>query len=204
MNKDTLLYSIVGLLVGVIITGFVVSYSVNHNSVGMMRMMGIGSSTDQDNAKDSRKMMGNIDRHFIEQMVPHHKDAIMMADMAVSRAQHQEIKTLANDIKRSQSAEIEQMKSWYQDWFGVKVPEEMMGDDTDMMSLKNASNFDQAFIEEMTSHHQMAVMMGNMLLSSTNRPEMKKLAEDIISAQTKEINEMRQWAKEWGYTSRQN
>ena len=77
----------------------------------------------------------------------------------------------------------------------------MMGDDTDAEGLKNASNFDQTFIEEMIPHHQMAVMMANMLLASTDRPEMKELAEDIISAQTEEINNMRAWAKAWGYTT---
>ena len=49
----------------------------------------------------------------------------------------------------------------------------------------------------MIPHHQMAVMMANMLASSTNRPEMKKLAQDIIIAQTKEINQMREWYKAW-------
>lgn len=79
----------------------------------------------------------------------------------------------------------------------------MMGNETDMTRLQNASDFDRAFIEEMIPHHQMAVMMANMLLASTDRPEMKKLAEDIITAQTKEINEMREWAKAWGYADNQ-
>ena len=46
----------------------------------------------------------------------------------------------------------------------------------------------------------MAVMMAQMLKRSTNRPEMKKLSENIISAQTKEIDEMRVWYKSWGFS----
>ena len=42
----------------------------------------------------------------------------------------------------------------------------------------------------------MAVMMGaSMLKSLTDRPEMKELADDIISSQTREIEMMRSWAK---------
>jgi uncharacterized protein (DUF305 family) len=75
----------------------------------------------------------------------------------------------------------------------------MMGDETDITGLEKAGDFDKAFIDEMIPHHQMAVMMAQMLKSGTRRPEMIKLAEDIITAQTKEINEMRQWYKNWTY-----
>ena len=76
---------------------------------------------------------------------------------------------------------------------------QMMGDETDISKLEQSENFDKAFIEEMIPHHQMAVMMATMLKNSTQRPEMKKLADNIISTQTKEINEMRQWYQSWGY-----
>jgi uncharacterized protein (DUF305 family) len=74
----------------------------------------------------------------------------------------------------------------------------MMGGKTaDIESLRNAANFDEAFLQEMIPHHQMAVMMGQMLLSGTNRPEMKQLAQDIINAQEAEIAQMRSWLEEW-------
>ena len=51
----------------------------------------------------------------------------------------------------------------------------------------------------MIEHHQMAVMMANMLDISTNRTEMKELASDIIAAQSKEIDDMQGWQQQWGY-----
>ena len=160
----------------------------------------------------SGDQLGQIDAHFIEQMIPHHEDAITMANLALTRAQHPEITALANDIIRTQAAEIDQMKQWYASWFGREVSNlstamghgegmmmqgGMMGNATDMNSLENAELFDQAFIEQMIPHHQMAVMMAQMLLASTNRPEMKQLAENIVSAQTAEINQMRDWYQTW-------
>ena len=68
---------------------------------------------------------------------------------------------------------------------------------TDLTALSNAKNFDQVFIEEMIPHHQMAVMMSQHLLLNSQHPEMKKLAQAIITAQTQEINEMEQWYQKW-------
>lgn len=62
-------------------------------------------------------MMGDIDRHFIEQMIPHHEDAVSMADLALARAEHDELRQLAEEIKRDQSREIDEMKDWYEDWY---------------------------------------------------------------------------------------
>ena len=73
----------------------------------------------------------------------------------------------------------------------------MMGNETDVKRLEQAADFDKAFIEEMIPHHQMAVMMASMLKQGTQRPEMRQLADDIISAQTREIDQMRQWYDAW-------
>lgn len=214
MQRDPLVYGIIGVLIGGIIVWFLATNAVNNNMAGMMQMMGMRQMMNQNNSQNNLGMMGNIDRHFIEQMIPHHEDAIIMAELALQKASHQEIKKLAEDIKRTQSEEIEKMKGWYKNWNGADVPTAsnqvgmgmgirmhggMMGDETDIERLQNTSDFDKAFIEEMIPHHQMAVMMAQMLLRSTNRDEMRKLGQDIIDAQTREINEMRQWYKDWGY-----
>ncbi len=151
--------------------------------------------------------MGQIDSHFIEQMIPHHEDAIAMANVALARAEHPEIKILAGAIIKAQSAEIVDMKGWYKSWFGRDVLSSgsmmggmaggMMGNQTDLKKIESAKPFDKEFIEQMIPHHQMAVMMAQMLSRSSSRPEMKQLAENIISSQTKEINQMREWYQGW-------
>jgi len=210
-QQNSLLYGVIGVLVGGALVWFLATNAVNGNSYGMMQMMGIKAQP----GTTSTMMSANIDRHFIEQMIPHHQDAIAMAEIALQKTERPENKKLAQDIKRTQSEEITQMKSWYKSWYGSDVLEDsnettsegmmgqmhggMMGDKTDTTTLENASNFDKAFIEEMIPHHQMAVMMANMLLQGTNREEMKQLAKNIIATQTKEINEMRQWYTDWGF-----
>jgi uncharacterized protein (DUF305 family) len=58
-----------------------------------------------------------FDKAFIEQMIPHHRMAVMMAQMALPRATHDELKALLRNIIDDQSAEIAQMKGWYHDWY---------------------------------------------------------------------------------------
>ncbi|MEK9158054.1 MAG: DUF305 domain-containing protein [Patescibacteria group bacterium] len=146
--------------------------------------------------------------NFIEQIIPHHEDAITMADLASTRAEHAEIKKLAINIKKTQSEEIAQMKSWYKEWYGKEVPSlsggdammhggMMSGGRADLEDLKTSKPFDKEFIQEMIPHHLMAVMMAQMLVVSTSRPEMRTLAENIISAQNKEIGEMKEWYALW-------
>ncbi|MFZ2836607.1 MAG: DUF305 domain-containing protein [Candidatus Saccharimonadales bacterium] len=154
----------------------------------------------------------SIDKNFIEQMIPHHESAIAMAKLAQQKSNRSEVRTLADNIITSQTAEISKMQSWYKQWYATDVPKQsssngmapMMNGSWDEGSLNAATDFDKAFLEEMISHHQMAVMMANMLENGTNRQEMKTLAQEIISAQSKEVDTMRNWQVQWGYaTSKQ-
>lgn len=212
MKDNKLKFGLGGILIGAILVWLVTMTTVNSNNVGMMGMMGyrIGNQTSV------MKNSNTIDAHFIEQMIPHHEDAITMAKLAQTKAQKPEVKQLAGDIISSQGKEIDQMKTWYKDWFGEDVPVDkqvmsqhgmmgasssmhmgMMGDASDMTNLEQATDFDIAFVEHMIPHHQMAVMMASMLKGGTQRPEMKKLADDITAAQTKEIEQMRSWLQDW-------
>lgn len=68
-----------------------------------------------------------------------------------------------------------------------------------MMELegKTGDALDLAFLDEMIVHHQGAIEMAQTLLRGTKRPELIKLGNDIITAQTGEIVMMEQWRKAW-------
>lgn len=148
-----------------------------------------------------------MDAMFIEQMIPHHDDAIAMAELALTRAEHPEIRQLAADIKRTQTAENAQMRTWYREWFGASVPDVggsssmmggMMGSGAiSMADLEVAEPFDKAFIEAMIPHHQTAIMMSRMAGGASGRPEMRGLTSSIIGAQSTEIDKMQTWYDEW-------
>ena len=72
-----------------------------------------------------------------------------------------------------------------------------MGGQEDMKALETAPDFDKAFLEAMIPHHQLALMMVQMLESGTTRPEMIQLAKNITVSQSKEIKDMQGWYKAW-------
>lgn len=61
------------------------------------------------------------DQSFLEDMIMHHRMAVMMARNAIANnlTQRPELKVLLNNIIASQNAEIEQMEIWLKDWYGV-------------------------------------------------------------------------------------
>lgn len=76
-----------------------------------------------------------------------------------------------------------------------------MSDMTEQLKGKTGDDFDKAFIEMMIAHHEGAVAMAELIPLRAKHDEVKTLGEAIISAQTKEIAEMKRWQKDWGYSS---
>lgn len=62
---------------------------------------------------------------------------------------------------------------------------------------KTGDEFDRAFLSEMIMHHEGAVKMAEAALENARHAEIKAMAQAIISAQTAEIKEMREWQKNW-------
>ena len=73
----------------------------------------------------------------------------------------------------------------------------MMDHMTASLEGKTGDEFDRTFIREMIVHHEGAVKMAEMVLKNSKRTDLIKLANDIISAQTKEINMMKVWQETW-------
>ena len=59
--------------------------------------------------------------------------------------------------------------------------------------------YDKEFLKQMIVHHEQAVEMSKYAATNAKHQEIKDLASAVISAQTKEIEQMKQWQKDWGY-----
>lgn len=73
----------------------------------------------------------------------------------------------------------------------------MMNHDMAMDLGAADANYDLRFIDAMMMHHQGAVTMAKEALTKSKRPEIKQLANNIIAAQRKEIDQMKQWRTAW-------
>lgn len=141
-------------------------------------------------------MMVQNDEEFLAMMIPHHQEAIDTAKVILAKSENADLKELAQAIVDAQTSEIAQMEEWGSEWFGTSFAasdqyEAMMPDLTKL----EGEALDQAFIEGMIAHHEMAVMMAEQLKSFTERPELLEMADAIITAQTAEIEMMKGWLK---------
>lgn len=64
----------------------------------------------------------------------------------------------------------------------------------------DGDNFDKEFISGMIAHHRAAIDMAKLSESRARHQEVKDLSKTIITAQQQEINDMKQWQVEWGYS----
>jgi uncharacterized protein (DUF305 family) len=67
----------------------------------------------------------------------------------------------------------------------------------DATSTATDAPFDAQFIDGMIVHHTGAIDMAKQALTESERPEIKQLAENIISSQQQEVEQMTNWRKEW-------
>lgn len=151
---------------------------------------------------------------FVQDMIPHHAQAVEMAELAPTQASSQQLKDLAAKIQAAQAPEIAQMQGFLQAWGLPAAPTATMGgrdhgmggemnggamsgmpgmmSGQQMQQLDAASGpaFDRMFLQMMIQHHQGAVQMAQTELRDGQNPEAKALAQRIITAQQAEIAQM--------------
>ena len=160
------------------------------------------ASTSPTPSGDVAGDFNDADVTFASDMIPHHRQALEMAELAETRAEAVEVKDLAEKIKGAQDPEIELMSGWLTAW-GEPVPEAMgahdmngsmlgmmSSEDMDALMVASGADFDQMFLTMMIEHHQGAVEMSQTENSDGSNPEAIALAEQIESAQTEEIATM--------------
>ncbi|WP_298990023.1 DUF305 domain-containing protein [uncultured Pseudokineococcus sp.] len=153
---------------------------------------------------------------FLTGMVPHHRQATEMAQLVDGRTENAEVIALARQIEGEQQPEIDEMSALLQS-YGEAVPEGMSGEGMsmegmdhegmdhggmsgmegmmspeDMASLEAASGaeFDRMWLTMMVEHHRGAVTMSETALEDAQDPQVRELAQRIITAQQAEISTM--------------
>jgi uncharacterized protein (DUF305 family) len=134
------------------------------------------------------------ERAFLEHMIPHHQEAVSSAELILQKGTAlRPLAELAQDIISGQTTEIEQMKGWYQTWYGV--PYEDVGVYAPMMrplEELSGSESDRAFLEDMILHHEAAVATAQAVRKLSISTETERLTSNIIATQEVEINVMRE------------
>lgn len=141
------------------------------------------------------------DIQYLDTMAEHHREGIKMFQMAVDKAQSQELRDKAQMMIDAQKKEIPELKAMRDEIkpnapeaINMKMPGMMM---MDMSKLESSSgkDFDHHFIDMTIKHHQGALDMSRDALKHAKSQQVKKQAQMIIDMQTKEITEMKTMLK---------
>jgi uncharacterized protein (DUF305 family) len=143
---------------------------------------------------------------FVQEMLPHHQQAVEMADLALDPA-HQAspaVMDLAMRIKTAQAAEIVDMNSWLVEWGADPIDGQMdhgnmdhdaMGmmssDDMTALAAAKGAAFDRLWLEGMIMHHEAALTMASHIATRGDDARVQQLSDAIEQSQTAEITEMR-------------
>ena len=178
--------------------------------VGLAFSAACGSDDDPAVAPEaSGESHNDADVAFAQGMIPHHEQAIEMAEMALEKSESPEVTDLAARIVDAQGPEIEKLQYWLEEWGesasgdggghgGMDMGDDeaktgtgMMTED-DMGALEKASGeeFDRMFLEMMIEHHKGAIEMAETELEDGEFADAQAMARDIIDAQQAEIEEM--------------
>ena len=150
-----------------------------------------------------------FDLQFIDQMIVHHQGAIMSSEHMIADSERPELRQLAENIQRSQSEQIEQMRAWREQWYPDAEPTSEMMDSAQMDEMMDSAQMDgmmgeghmqeemmggdtaeSMFLKMMIPHHQSAIDMSEQALERAEHPELRGLAQQIIDEQTAEIGLM--------------
>ncbi|MGG7179397.1 DUF305 domain-containing protein [Clostridium paraputrificum] len=151
---------------------------------------------------------GNVNLDFVVEMIPHHEGGINMAKAIIKYGSNPAVKKIAENIVTSQEAQIPIMME-LKSKFEKEPPSNKESSESyikkyneikdnmfkEMEGVKITDNVDVNFLQQMIYHHEGAIAMAKDILGYTKDPDIKKLAENIVSTQSKGVQEMKSLLK---------
>ncbi|MEU0484618.1 DUF305 domain-containing protein [Streptosporangium sp. NPDC006013] len=154
-----------------------------------------------ENLGESEARVTAADVRFAEGMIPHHRQALEMAELVPARSSSPVLRKLAERITAAQRPEIAAMTSWLEAIGrapqGHEEHDEHAVTLEEMNRLRGARGtaFDTLFLTLMIAHHEAAVTMAGLQLREGADRAMLAVAKDVVSGQGIEIARMRRLLK---------
>lgn len=145
------------------------------------------------------QMKRPYDLRFLDEMIVHHQGGKMMAETAIRKASHQELKNMAQKTIDQHTKEIDQMNEWTNRWFTAYPEHNDRSVEMDMAKFEQLSgnDFDLAYLDSMIMHHPSAIYLASEALQKSSKSDIRALAAKIKKTQIKELEHMRMLRSEW-------
>src|SRR5689334_21265900 len=143
------------------------------------------------------------DVEFMQGMIAHHSQAIVMSRMAESHGANPQVLKLSNKIDQSQVPEIRIMQNWLRrndqfapdtsSWHNMTMAGMLTTAQLEELDAAKGVDFDRAYLRLMIQHHAGALKMVDDLFSTSmagQEVDVNVFANDVVTAQTVEIGIM--------------
>lgn len=143
------------------------------------------------------------DHTYVQGMIEHHRQALVMSALAPQRASADGVKRLAERITAAQQPEIGAMEKWLalhpapsagasgHAHDHAAMPGMATEQQIEELTAATGADFDRLFLKLMTAHHEGALKMAGEALSGGNNVAVEELATDVVATQSAEIHRMR-------------
>ncbi|HWG83851.1 MAG TPA: DUF305 domain-containing protein [Deinococcales bacterium] len=135
-----------------------------------------------------------FDAAWMSQMIGHHEIAVIMSAIQLAHGKRADVRALARKIIEAQTREMDLMHSFLRKWSGANASsahlmlqmQEMSGM---LKSMQDGAmgNTDRVFLQLMIPHHASAIAMARLAEARASKPELKRLARQVITDQAREI-----------------
>jgi uncharacterized protein (DUF305 family) len=149
------------------------------------------------NGHTNRPTHNSADVMFAQMMIPHHQQAIDMADMALNPSRHasEKLRNLATEMKAAQTMEVATLTQLLGQWgepnsmhhHGDTMDGMLSNDELSALVEQQGPAFDASWALAMISHHRGALAMAQDVATSGVNRKVRRLACDMVKAQRSEI-----------------
>lgn len=139
-------------------------------------------------------MTGDPDHDFLRMMMDHHKGLIAMAHPTIESKEKLAVKPLAKRLDSEQDKDMDKMSTMLDSLYKDNYTPMVMPDNkamADTLASKSGAAYDTTFMRNVIKHHEEALKMIDAYLPKAKQPGIKAMAEQMKSAQQREIGELR-------------
>lgn len=138
--------------------------------------------------------------YYMELTIDHHLAGVAMATLCVERAIHEQLRAMCAEELATQSAQIEQLRTWLRDWYGIEyvgeIPTSAEQDIRRLSELYGAA-FEDEFLTDFSKHHLRIIKESEKAVRTVYHEPLRALAQSIITKQSEGVIMMQTWDCQW-------
>lgn len=136
----------------------------------------------------------SVDLRYINQMISHHRAAILLADQVATKSHKEEVRSLAKEIQQNEPKLIAELYQWKKDWY----KDSKAVKDSEVVQLGEVDDtFDLRFLNALIAHHEAGILMTQEIRTKTSRAQVVDNADAVEAFLSNSLETLKGWRINW-------